>query len=264
MLGRASLMLHKVFAILALNNNYIWTIVHPKKKIAVIVDPGEANSILNFLKQRKLNLAAILITHHHWDHINGIQSILKEYPVPVYGFAESSPFCDHPVVDKQIFSISSADLTFNVVATPGHTLDHVAYYQEHQVVYTGDALFAGGCGQIFEGSPSQFYHSLQKLASLNPSTWIYSGHEYTKKNLEFAEIIEPDNPKLKQRIIHIDKKVSKNQPTLPSTIQIELDTNPFLRCHQKNIQQRVEEYCGHPLVDVISVFAALRQWKNKF
>ena len=259
-------MLHDIFAIPALNDNYIWTIVHPKKKIAVIVDPGEASPVLNFLKQKKLDLAAILITHHHWDHVNGIQSILKEYSVPVYGFSKSSiPFCDHPIIDRQTFSISSAELNFNVLATPGHTLDHVAYYQqEHQLVYTGDTLFSGGCGRILEGSPSQFYHSLQKLASLNPNTWIYSGHEYTEKNLKFAQVVEPDNPKLKKRIIYIHKKVSQNQPTLPSTVQIELDTNPFLRCHKKNIQQRVEEYYGYPLVDIISVFSALRRWKNKF
>lgn len=145
-------MLYNIFAISALNDNYIWTIVHPKKKIAVIIDPGVANPILDFLKRNKLNLAAILITHHHWDHVNGIQGILKEYSVPVYGFSKSSiPFCDHLVVDKQTFSISSAELTFNVLATPGHTLDHVVYYQPgHQLAYTGDTLFSGGCGRILK------------------------------------------------------------------------------------------------------------------
>ncbi|ACJ19791.1 hydroxyacylglutathione hydrolase [Coxiella burnetii] len=255
---------HNILAIPALNDNYIWTIVHPQKQAAVIIDPGEAKPVLDFLKQQKLNLAAILVTHHHWDHTNGIQGILQKHPAPVYGSVESAiPFCDHPIVDGQTFSIPYAELTFNVLAIPGHTLDHVAYYAD-QWVYTGDTLFAGGCGRIFEGSPDQFYHSLQKLASLDPTTRVYCGHEYTGKNLEFAETVEPDNPKLKQRIVETGQKASQNLPTLPSTLQVELDTNPFLRCHQKNIQRRVQEYCGYPLADTVAVFAALRRWKDEF
>ena len=257
-------MSHNIFPVPAFNDNYIWTIVHPEKHMAVIIDPGQAKPVLDLLEKQNLNVAAILLTHHHWDHINGVEGILQKCPAPVYGPAKSFlPFCNRPVVGGETITIPEAELHFNVLEIPGHTLDHVAY-QGHKWIYTGDTLFSGGCGRIFEGSPDQFYNSLQKLASLDPETQIYCGHEYTAKNLKFAEVVEPDNPKLKQRIIETYYKVNQNQPTLPSNIQIELDTNPFLRCNQATIQQRVEEYVGYAITDVLAVFVALRYWKDKF
>ena len=255
---------HNILAIPALNDNYIWTIVHSKNRRAVIVDPGEAEPVLNLFKQQNLALTAILVTHHHWDHTNGIQRIIEKYPVPIYGpLKDAIPLCDYPLNDGDMVELPEVELTFKVLEMPGHTLGHIVYWG-HQCVYTGDTLFTAGCGRIFEGSPDQFYHSLMKLASLDPQTRIYCGHEYTDKNLRFAEIVEPNNPKLKRRIIKTRQKLSQNQPTPPSTIQLELETNPFLRCHEKSIQQRVQKYYGYPLANTVAIFAALRRWKNEF
>ena len=257
-------MLHKILAIPALNDNYIWTIVHLKKQSAIIIDPGAANPILDMLAQQDLTLTAILITHHHWDHTQGILGILEKYLVPVYGPAEDMiPFCDHPINGGDHLILSSLGLTFNILAIPGHTLGHIAYYG-HQWVFTGDTLFSGGCGRIFEGSPDQLYRSLLKLTALPSNTQIYCGHEYTEKNLEFAQMVNPNNHKLKKRIAEIQQQINQNLPTLPSTLQLELDTNPFLRCHEKDIQQSLEEHYGYPFANTIAVFKALRQWKDEF
>ncbi|QTS84044.1 hydroxyacylglutathione hydrolase [Coxiella endosymbiont of Amblyomma nuttalli] len=257
-------MLHNIFAIPALNDNYIWTIVHSKNRRAVIVDPGEAEPVLHFLEQKNFILTAILITHHHWDHTNGIRRIVEKYSVPIYGPSKDTiPFCNYSVRDRDTVELSEIELTFKVLEIPGHTLDHIVYWG-NQWVYTGDTLFMAGCGRIFEGFPEQFYHSLMKLASLDPQTKVYCGHEYTDQNLQFAATVEPDNFKLKKRIIETRQKLSRNQPTPPSTIQLELETNPFLRCHEKSVQKRVQAYCGYPLTDIIAIFTALRCWKNEF
>lgn len=257
-------MSHIILAIPALNDNYIWTIVHPKKKNAAVIDPGETKPILNLLAQQDLTLTAILLTHHHWDHTNGISGLLEKYLVPVYGPAEAMiPFCDHLIKGGDRLTLSSLDLTLNILSIPGHTLSHIAYYG-HQLVFTGDTLFSGGCGRLLEGSPDQLYHSLLKLASLPFDTRVYCGHEYTKKNLEFAKMVDPNNLKLKKRIAETQQKIIQNLPILPPTLQLELDTNPFLRCHKKSIQKSLTEYHGYSLTDEIAFFAALRRWKDKF
>lgn len=257
-------MSHTILTIPALNDNYIWAIVHLKKQTAVVIDPGETKPILQVLEQRNLRLTAILLTHHHWDHTNGISGLLKKQPVPVYGPVEDSiPLCDHPIKGDDRLTLSSVDLTFTILAIPGHTLGHIAYYG-HQWAFTGDTLFSGGCGRIFEGSPDQLYHSLLKLAALPADTQVYCGHEYTKKNLKFAKMVDPENYKLKKRIAETEQKLNQNLPTLPSTLQLELDTNPFLRCHKKSIQQSLREYYGYPLADTVAVFTALRRWKDEF
>jgi hydroxyacylglutathione hydrolase len=257
-------MSYRILAVPALNDNYIWAIVHPRKKSVVIVDPGEAKPILNLLKQQKLNLAGILITHHHWDHTNGIEGILKVHPTPVFAPAKDDVIrCDHPVEDGDQVVIPEMELTFDVIDIPGHTLGHVAYLG-HGWVFTGDTLFTGGCGRIFEGTPDQLYSSLSLLAKLDPKTEVYCGHEYTKKNLAFAAMIEPFNNKLEQRIDHTEGLLNKGLPTVPSTIELELQTNPFLRCHEHHVQQAAIAYCGQPLADNVAVFAALRRWKDEF
>ncbi|MFW0061003.1 MAG: hydroxyacylglutathione hydrolase [Coxiella endosymbiont of Dermacentor nuttalli] len=257
-------MSHIILAIPALNDNYIWAIVHPKKKNAVVIDPGETKPILDVLEQQDLTLAAILLTHHHWDHTHGISGLLEKYLVPVYGPDEAMiPCCDHLIKGGDYLTLSSLELTFSILSIPGHTLSHIAYYG-HQLVFTGDTLFSGGCGRLLEGSSDQLYRSLLKLAALPFNTRVYCGHEYTKKNLEFAKIVDPNNLKLKKRIVETQKKISQNLPILPPNLRLELDTNPFLRCHKKSIQQSVIKYHGHSFADEIAIFAALRQWKDKF
>ena len=257
-------MSHTIFAIPALNDNYIWTIVHPKKQTAIVIDPGETKPILNILEQQDLTLTAILLTHHHWDHTNGISDLLEKYLVPVYGPAEDMiSLCDHPINGGDHLTLSLLELTFNILAIPGHTLGHIAYYG-HQWVFTGDTLFAGGCGRLFEGSPDQLYCSLLKLTALPSNTRVYCGHEYTEKNLKFAQIVDPKNYKLKKRIEETQQKINHSLPTLPSTLQLELDTNPFLRCHEISIQQSLEGYYGYPFTDTVAAFTALRRWKDEF
>jgi len=255
---------HDILAIPALNDNYIWAIVHPEKKTAVIVDPGEAPPVIDFLDQQKLKLVGILITHHHWDHTNGIEAILQHHPASVYAPSnEKVILCDHPVKGGDTIKLSAANLQFDVMAIPGHTLGHVVYISNHWA-FTGDTLFTGGCGRAFEGSPDQLYHSLVELTKLSPETRIYCGHEYTKKNLQFAALVEPENMKIAERIHNTDSRISKNLPTVPATLNEEFLTNPFLRCQEPQVQQAAAKYCGYPLADNVAVFAALRRWKDEF
>lgn len=253
-----------ILAIPALNDNYIWMIVHPTKQTAIIVDPGESKPVLEFLKTHKIDLSAILITHHHWDHTNGIEGILKEYTVPVYGPENDNiPLCDHPLKGQDQLKLPEMEVEYSIIDIPGHTKGHIAYHG-HNCLFTGDALFTGGCGRLFEGTPDQLYHSLATLAKLDPETHVYCGHEYTGANLRFAEAIEPENLILQQRISDTEKLQTRGIPTVPSTIKLELQTNPFLRCHLPSVQNKVEMYCGYPLADNAAIFAALRRWKDTF
>ncbi|QHG92478.1 hydroxyacylglutathione hydrolase [Coxiella endosymbiont of Amblyomma sculptum] len=257
---------YMIFPIPVLNDNYVWTVAHPKNRNAIVIDPGEAEPILNAFKKRNLTLVAILLTHHHWDHTNGIADLLKRVLVSVYGPSEDAiPLCNHFLQDGSLLTLPSLDITFRVLSTPGHTLGHIVYYCDFQWVFTGDTLFTGGCGRIFEGSPRQMYYSLLKLTALPSNTRIYCGHEYTKKNLEFAQMVDPNNLKLKNRIANFQKKDNGKFPALSySTLRLELDTNPFLRCHQADIQKSLKKHYGHSFSDTISFFAALRRWKDKF
>ncbi|OGT49143.1 MAG: hydroxyacylglutathione hydrolase [Gammaproteobacteria bacterium RIFCSPHIGHO2_12_FULL_41_15] len=255
---------HQIIAIPALHDNYIWAIVHAKSRCALVIDPGEAEPVLHWLKDQQLQLIAILITHHHWDHTNGIPDLLQTYPVPVYAPAKDTvTHCTHPVKEGDTVSLPKMALCFNVLKIPGHTLGHIAY-QEKLWVFTGDTLFTGGCGRLFEGTPDQLYHSLDKLAHLSPKIRVYCGHEYTVNNLSFALQVEPNNFNLKRRAAEAERTRANGFPTVPSTLGLELRTNPFLRCHLPEIQRAVEMYCGQPLADTVAVFAALRRWKDEF
>lgn len=256
--------IHKIIPVPALNDNYIWTIVHPETQQAIIVDPGEAEPVLQTIKADHLKLTAILITHHHWDHTNGIGEILNRYPVPVYGpLKDNVSNCDHPLKEGDHIKFPKMALEFEVLGIPGHTLGHIAYLTRDWV-FTGDTLFGAGCGRLFEGTPDQLYHSLMTLSKLDSKTKVFCGHEYTAENLRFAENVEIDNYDLQKRIADTQALISEGLPTLPSTIGLENQTNPFLRCHLPVIQEAVEAYCGQPLADTVAVFAALRRWKDEF
>lgn len=256
-------MSHNIIAIPALNDNYIWMIVHPVTQQAVIVDPGEAHSVLQVLAEQQLTLAGILITHHHWDHTNGIEEIIAAHKVPVYApLKDNVANSDHPVKGGDQIEIPALELRFSVLDVPGHTRGHIAY-TGHSWAFTGDTLFTGGCGRIFEGTPDELYHSLCQLAELPQETRVYCGHEYTAANLRFAALVEPDNLTLLQRIADTDRLRTRSMPSVPATIAVELQTNPFLRCHLPAVQQAVTSYCGQPLADTVAVFAGLRRWKDE-
>lgn len=256
---------HTIFAIRAFHDNYIWMIVHPETQRAIVVDPGDADPVIQTLKQARYQLAGILITHHHQDHTGGVHELCSHYDVPVFAPEEykgQAPY--HIVKQGDHINIPEAKLHFDVLSTPGHTLGHIAFVG-CDGVFCGDTLFAGGCGRLFEGTAEQLHHSLTQLAALNPTTRVYCAHEYTAANLEFAKQVEPANRLLQERVEETELKRAALQPTLPSTIQLEQATNPFLRCHLPHIQQAVQDHFPHnEIMDTISTFAALRHWKDTF
>ncbi len=254
----------KIIPVRAFKDNYIWLITHPNKKHALVVDPGDAVPVLTALKQLQLTPSAILITHYHWDHTNGIEKLLEHYPeLPVFGPTKEMPGISNPVTGGDSLTWPELGLTFEVVDIPGHTLGHIAYYG-HRIVFCGDTLFTGGCGRIFEGTASQLYQSLLRLAKLPDETNVYCGHEYTESNLRFAHAVEPHNPSLQQRIQDTQALRRKDLPTVPATLQLEKQTNPFLRCMIPEVKTAAENYAKQSLENPLAVFTALREWKNKF
>ncbi len=246
----------------ALHDNYIWMILHPASQQVLIVDPGEAAPVIDVLKRDHLQLAAILITHHHWDHTGGVDGLLKYKNVPVYG-PKSITSITHPVKAGDTVVFEALDCQFEVIEIPGHTLDHIAYVGE-AAVFCGDTLFTGGCGRLFEGTAEQMFESLTKLAALPPETQVYCAHEYTEANLRFANAVEPENTDLLQRIDEVSTLRLKNQPTVPATLELELKTNPFLRSHEPSVQGVASERVGETLTDPMQIFAEIRRWKDGF
>lgn len=247
----------------ALRDNYIWAIVDEKSKKTVIVDPGEAAPVIHFLTTNSLSLMAILLTHHHWDHINGVAA-LEPYCNVVIGPAKDNVASLTSAVDQgDNVNIAGFPIIFNVMSIPGHTNGHIAFYA-NGMLFCGDTLFAAGCGRAFEGTPETLYASLQKMAQLPSDTPIYCGHEYTQNNLRFAEQVEPRNQAIKTRIKEVEKRRSMNLPTLPSTLALEKETNPFLRCQEKDVIASASSYAKKTLTTPEQVFKHLRQWKNEF
>ncbi len=249
----------------ALETNYIWTITSPfSPNKAVIVDPGEAKPILNYLQQHSLELSAILITHHHPDHTGGVAEILKYHQCPVYaGAAEVKADATHRIKDGEKFTISPLNLEFTGLQLKGHTQGHTAFYG-HNIVFTGDTLFAAGCGRNFEGSYSELYQSLQKLIKLPINTQIYCGHEYTEQNLRFGATVEPHNTDIRHKLKSVQILRNKHKCTLPSNFTEELKTNVFLRCHLAEVKASAQKHAGQLLIDEEAVFTVLRDWKNNF
>ncbi len=247
----------------ALKDNYIWTIVNPIAKLAIVVDPGEATPVEHFLNDQGLTLSAILITHKHGDHCAGIAQ-LKSHHVRVYApVGAVTAHVTDTVIGGQVILFPEFGLECHVLAIPGHTLEHVAYYDGMRL-FCGDTLFGAGCGRIFEGTPTQMYASLQQLATLSPETLMYCGHEYTLANLRFALAVDPDHQPTLDRFEEVQKKMERHEPTLPVTLREELLTNPFLRCREETVIHAVEMKVGKKLTNEIDVFAAMREWKNNF
>lgn len=252
----------RVEAIPALKDNYIWAVVRGDR--CVVVDPGEAAPILSWMTARELHLSAILITHHHGDHVGGVPALLKQARVPVYGPAKEAIACvSHPLTDGAQLELPEINAAFRIMEVPGHTLGHIAYYGAG-MLFCGDTLFACGCGRLFEGSPAQMYASLQRLAALPGETLVYCTHEYTLDNIVFALEVDPDNSALRERASQDRAKRAQDLPTLPSNIRLELATNPFLRCHTPALRQAAETYAGHTLPTDIDVLGVVREMKNHF
>lgn len=253
----------------AFDDNYLWVFHQQGERGACVVDPGDAKPVLQYLASHDLTLSAILVTHHHADHIGGIEDLLARYDVPVYGPASAKiPQVTHPL--REAGQVTVLGVTFTILAVPGHTLEHIAYYAPASaqlsapVLFCGDTLFAAGCGRMFEGTPPMMYASLQKLAALPPATLVFCTHEYTLSNLRFAKAVMPDNTYLHQRIRAEQHKRDDDLPTLPSTLELELQTNPFLRCSDPLVVANAMAHAKAAQKDPASVFGILRRWKDNF
>lgn len=255
----------KVTPIPAFADNYLW-LIHAleQPRLAVVVDPGDAAPVIAHLEQHRLELAAILVTHHHADHVGGVKALLAKYPVPVYGpRAEYIPGMVHALVEGDHVALAGTGLEFDVMELPGHTSGHIAYYG-HAAIFCGDTLFCAGCGRLFEGTAAQMSASLARLAALPAETRVYCTHEYTLDNLRFAAQVEPENPALIRFRAAAKQLREKGLPTLPSTIARELSLNPFLRCGEDSVRLAANARAGHELAGPVEVFAEIRRWKDGF
>lgn len=250
-----------ITAIPALQDNYIWLLQSGPH--AVAVDPGEAFPVLDFLRKNKLQLEAILCTHRHHDHVDGIEELRGVYNVPVYGRSHpNNPHITHDLHEGDRLRLDALDIAFDIIEIPGHLDDHIAFIAP-QILFCGDVLFGGACGKNFEGTLAQLQHSLQRLAMLPDDTRVYCAHEYTAYNMPFALACEPDNADIQRRLAETRRLRAENRPTLPSTIALEKATNPFLRCTSPALIRTLQAR-GLSDTSEIAVFTALRDWRDRF
>jgi hydroxyacylglutathione hydrolase len=282
-------MLH-IIPIPAFTDNYFWLLTEqsiestgtskqpytPVKtpQSAYIIDPGDGEVVLRVLRQHNLTLAGILITHRHYDHIDGIRFLVEKCspanaPIPVYGPKSTAiPQITHPVFEGDTITLFDK-YALTVMATPGHTEEHIVYYSETAnntpLLFCGDTLFSGGCGRIMGGSAEQLHHSLQRLAALPDNTQVHCAHEYTLANLHFAQAVEPSNRLLDQRIAETLQDRANNQPTVPFELLQEKRSNPFLRVTVPTVQSAVKQHWGETdTLSEIDTFTLLRRWKDNF
>jgi hydroxyacylglutathione hydrolase len=265
-----------LLALPAFSDNYIW-LLHDGTQ-ALVVDPGDAAPVTAALDRLQLKLAAILVTHHHPDHVGGVDALRPRLQNPqnpqnpqsaqgsVFGPArEAIPTPFTPVRDGDVLTVLGQ--RFEVLDVPGHTAGHVAYFQLDQpqapLLFCGDTLFSGGCGRLFEGTPAQMHRSLSRMAALPGDTRVCCAHEYTLSNLRFAQAVEPGNAALAAYQVRCQGLRDAGQPTLPSSIALERDVNPFLRCAEPAVVQAARAQ-GAASADPVDVLAALREWKNRF
>ena len=252
----------QVHAVPAFQDNYLWVIAQGRR--AAVVDPGDAAPVQRFLEARGLELAAILATHHHGDHVGGVPSLMERWHCPVFGPAHDGvEGLDRKLAEGDRIEVPGVDLAFDVLDVPGHTAGHIAYVG-NGAVFCGDTLFACGCGRLFEGTPAQMVRSLGKLAALPRETRVYCAHEYTMSNIRFAQAVEPGNGSLAARKARDAARRERGEPTVPSTIGEELETNPFLRWDAPEVVASAERHAGRKLAGGVDVFTEIREWKNRF
>jgi hydroxyacylglutathione hydrolase len=248
----------------AFDDNYIWVLRRPDARSVAVVDPGDEVPVLDWLEGQKLTLAAILVTHHHGDHTGGVRGLLDAFPgTPVLGPArERIPGISNPLREGDRVHLECLDAPLQVLDVPGHTAGHIAYYGEG-ALFCGDTLFAAGCGRVFGGTLGDLHASLQRIAALPPQTLVYCAHEYTLANLGFARWVEPASPAIREREAMERQRREAGEPTVPSSLALELATNPFLRTGEPAVRRAAEAYAKRPLEHTAEIFAAVRTWKDK-
>jgi hydroxyacylglutathione hydrolase len=254
----------KLIPLPALTDNYIW-MLHDGQS-ALVVDPGDAAPVLQALARERVQLRAILVTHHHGDHTAGIQTLVDASGATVYGPArENIVQVQQPLNGGD--SVKALGLRFDVMDVPGHTAGHIAYFCADTggtpILFCGDTLFSGGCGRLFEGTPAQMLTSLQSFAALPGNTRVCCTHEYTLANLRFAREVDPHNVALAQYQQHCIALRAASMPTLPSSIAMECQINPFLRSQHPDLVQSARRFDATG-VEQQGAFATLRQWKNQY
>lgn len=255
----------KIDALPAFTDNYIWLLQDLERRRCAVVDPGDAAPVQAWLAAHPdWQLSDILITHHHHDHVGGVEQLKAATGARVLGPAkENIPARDLALGEGDRVEVLGH--AFRVIEVPGHTLGHIAYYQaEQHWLFCGDTLFAAGCGRLFEGTAEQMHDSLSRLAALPGQTLVYCTHEYTLSNLRFAQAVEPHNPQVARRLAEVSAWREAGQISLPSTLALERATNPFLRSAETSIKEKIDQRDGAKNRSPSGVFAGLRAWKDNF
>lgn len=251
-----------VLPVPAFNDNYIWVLCDENNRFCDCVDPGDAQPLLQWLSDNQYTLRAILLTHHHYDHINGVQELLKAFPSCIVYGPDDARIAQMNRIAQEQDVINLPPYQYQVLANPGHTSTHISYFElQHQWLFCGDTLFSAGCGRVFDGTMTQLHDSLQMFKNLPDNTQIFCGHEYTQQNLRFAQSVEPNNQDVSEYLNDIINKPI--HCTLPSTLARELKINPFLRTDAKEVQQYALAH-GANDSSSLNVFTALRNQKNLF
>jgi len=252
-----------ILTIKAFNDNYIWLIKDSQSKHCIVVDPGDAQPVLEMVKSQNLIIDAILLTHHHSDHCDGVNELLASQEcIKVYSKAQLFPDSTL-VIEGQTLDFFDHTFSLQIMEMPGHTLDHIVFYND-TLLFCGDTLFSAGCGRLFEGTPQQMHHALNRLAQLDEQTQVYCAHEYTQNNLIFALKVDPKNTNLIKYIKEVSKKRQHGLSTIPTSIGQEKKINPFLRCHQQDLINSLQNELAQPLRSAEECFVALRAYKDHF
>lgn len=259
----------RVVPVPQLADNYAYLVIDEAARLAAAVDVAEAAPVRDAAAAAGADLIAILSTHHHFDHVGGNDDLIAMCAparLRVYGYSgdlSRIPGLTDPLDDGAVFSVGR--LIGRALFIPAHTRGHLAYwFPDDGIVFTGDTLFGGGCGRLFEGDAAQMKASLEKIAGLPDETLVYCGHEYTQRNLEFAAVLEPGNADLSSRRREVERARAAERPTVPSTIRIEKLTNPFLRTDSAELRASVQREMPGTPNDPVSIFAAVRRMKDEF